>query len=44
LVPQLSFEQEGDLEIVPVALDQVYDISSVKLNLPKDLRTNESKS
>ncbi|CAD8110149.1 unnamed protein product [Paramecium primaurelia] len=43
LQPQLSYEQDGELEIVPVSIEQLYEISTIKLNLPKDLRTNESK-
>ena len=41
-LPALLNEQ-GDMEVIPVFLESLVDISSVKLNLPVDLKTKENK-
>lgn len=38
------YNSDGDMEIVPFPFDCIEDVSQIKLNLPMDLRTTESKS
>lgn len=37
------YNEAGEMEVIPVTLESLYDISSVKLNLPKDLKDSKSK-
>lgn len=36
-------DEEGTMEVVPMLLDNVYEISSIRVDLPDDLTKNENK-
>ena len=38
-----SYDDFGEMEVIPVVLESLYDISSVKLNLPNDLKDSKNK-
>ena len=38
-----KLDEEGSMEVIPVLLDNILEISSIKLDLPDDLTKNESK-
>lgn len=39
-----KIDQDGEFEVIPVQLEQLYEISSVKFNLPRDLKNVDSKN
>ncbi len=38
-----KLDEEGTMEVVPMLLDNVYEVSSVRIDLPDDLTKTENK-
>lgn len=36
-------EEEGTMEVVPMLLDNIYELSSIRIELPDDLTVKENK-
>jgi len=38
-----AYDEEGEMEVIPVLLETLWEISSIKLNLPNDLKQTSNK-
>lgn len=38
-----AFDQEGEMEVIPMLIENLWEISSIKLNLPNDLKNFDNK-
>jgi len=38
------FDEEGTMEVIPMLLDNIYELSSIRIELPDDLTIKENKS
>ena len=38
-----SLEEEGSMEVIPMLLDNIYELSSIRIELPDDLTIKENK-
>lgn len=37
-------EEEGSMEVIPMLLDNIYELSSIRIELPDDLTRKENKA
>lgn len=38
-----SLDEEGEMEVIPMLIEYLWEISSIKLNLPNDLKNFDNK-
>ena len=38
-----DYSEEGDMEVLPMILDCIFEVSSIKINLPNDLTRSDNK-
>jgi len=39
----IDYSEEGDMEVLPMILDSIAEVSSIKINLPNDLTRADNK-